>query len=133
MGLLVNKAKPGGSGTSNDGNTARRFFKNYRESARITGVDEDLIRRFYVILQNISSGFELNTEEFDKYTKDTAKLFIQACPWFYMPASVLVHGADIISRAICLLDNCPRKPRNLETRISSPSDEVIREKCLDHK
>jgi hypothetical protein len=26
MGLLVDKAKPGGSGTSNDGNTARRFF-----------------------------------------------------------------------------------------------------------
>jgi hypothetical protein len=25
MGLLVDKAKPGGSGTSNDGNTARRF------------------------------------------------------------------------------------------------------------
>jgi hypothetical protein len=27
MGLLVDKAKPGGSGTSNDGNTARRFLK----------------------------------------------------------------------------------------------------------
>ena len=103
MGLLVDKAKPGGSGTSNDGNTARRFFKNYRESARITGVNEDLVRRFYVILQIISSGFEINTEEFDKYTKDTAKLFVQAYPWFYMPASVhkvLVHGADIISGAI---------------------------------
>jgi hypothetical protein len=79
------------------------FFKNCRESARITGVNEELIRRFYVILQSILSGFELNTEEFDKCTKDTAKLFVQAYPWFYMPAivyKVLVHGADIISGAI---------------------------------
>jgi hypothetical protein len=103
MGLLVDKAKPDGRGTSNDGNTATRFFKNYRESVRITGVNKDHIRRFYVILKSISSGFELNTEEFDKYTNDTAKLFVQAYPWFYMPASihkVLVHGANIISGAI---------------------------------
>jgi hypothetical protein len=102
MGLLVDKAKPGGSGTSNDGNTAKRFFKNYQESARI-GVNEELIHRFYVILQSISLGFELNTEEFNKRTKDTAKLFIQVYPWFYRPASVhkvLVHGANIISGAI---------------------------------
>jgi len=26
---LVNKVKPGGSGKSNEGNTARRFSKNY--------------------------------------------------------------------------------------------------------
>ena len=29
---------------------------------------------FYVILQNISFGFELNPEEFNQYTKDTVKL-----------------------------------------------------------
>jgi len=29
------------------------FLKNYRESARITGVNESSILRFYVILQNI--------------------------------------------------------------------------------
>jgi hypothetical protein len=54
-------------------------------------------------LQSISSGFELNIEEFDKYTKDTAKLFVKEYPWFYMPASVhkvLVHGADIVSGAL---------------------------------
>jgi hypothetical protein len=97
MGLLVDNAKLGGSGTSNNGNTARRVFINYRESARITGVNEELI------LQSISSGFKLNTEEFDKCTKYTAKLFVQAYPWLYMPArfhKVLVHGADIISGVI---------------------------------
>lgn len=58
--LLVNKVKPGGSGTSNNGNTARRFSKNYRQSARITGVKENLILTYYVILHSISSGFKLN-------------------------------------------------------------------------
>jgi hypothetical protein len=103
MGLLVDKVKGGRGGTSHDGNTATRFFKNYRESARITGVNADLIRRFYVILQSISLGFEVNIEEFDKYTKDTAKLFVKEYSWFYMPASVhtvLSHGAHTVSGAI---------------------------------
>jgi len=43
MGLLVDKVKPGGSGMSKDGNIARRVF-NDRESARITGVTEKIIR-----------------------------------------------------------------------------------------
>jgi hypothetical protein len=54
-------------------------------------------------VQSISTAFELNTEEFDKYTKAMAKLFVQAYPWFYMPVNVhkvLVNGADIISGAI---------------------------------
>jgi hypothetical protein len=56
MGVfLVNKVKPGGSGTSNDGNTASEAFKNYGESARITGVNENLVPRFCIVLQSISS------------------------------------------------------------------------------
>jgi len=53
----------------------------------ITGVNENLIRRFYLILQNISLGFELSAEKFNHYTKDTAILFVNKYPWFYMPAS----------------------------------------------
>jgi hypothetical protein len=33
--ILANKFTPGGRGSSNDGNTVRRIFKVYRESARI--------------------------------------------------------------------------------------------------
>lgn len=49
MGLLVHKVKIGGSGTSNDGNTAGKFFFKYRYSVRITGINGNLICRFYVI------------------------------------------------------------------------------------
>jgi hypothetical protein len=100
---LVSGVKPGGSGMSNDGNIYRGFFFNYRKSARITGVDDNRILRFYVILQSISSGFELNIEEFNQYAEDTAKLFVKEYPWFCMPACVhkiLVLGGHIVSGAI---------------------------------
>ena len=45
MGLLVDCPKPG-SGTTNDGNTARRFFKESQTSAKIKRINEDLIRIF---------------------------------------------------------------------------------------
>lgn len=54
IGLLVNIVKPGYD-TSNDGNTARRFFQNPSLSTTITGVDEVLIKRFAVLLETISS------------------------------------------------------------------------------
>jgi hypothetical protein len=78
--LSVDKVKPGGSGTSKEGNIrvdrSCLFFKHYRESARISGVDENLIRRFYVILQSISSGFELSIEDSTSIQKTRAKLFV---------------------------------------------------------
>ena len=37
LGINVDIPKSGGSGTSNDGNTARTFFKHYKESARWGG------------------------------------------------------------------------------------------------
>lgn len=48
LGLIVDKPKPG-YGSTNDGNTARRFFEHSRISASITGVDENIIHRFYII------------------------------------------------------------------------------------
>lgn len=44
MGLLVDIPKSG-YGTTNDGNTVRRFFKNPHLTTTITDVDEPLIFR----------------------------------------------------------------------------------------
>lgn len=49
-GMLIDFVKQG-NGTTNDGNTARRFFRNFDLSAQITGFDAGLLKRFYVILQ----------------------------------------------------------------------------------
>lgn len=104
MGLIIDQpTKQGGSGMSNDGNTARRFFANSEMSSTITGIKKELIERFSTILQVISSGIEINYELFDKYAMETAQLFISNYGWFNMPVSVhkiLVHGSDIIKFAL---------------------------------
>lgn len=87
IGLLVDIPKPG-FGTTNDGNTARRFFDNPSLSADITGVDEELIRRFATILKTISSGFSINIGEFEKYCSETAELYVKKYKWYYMPQSI---------------------------------------------
>lgn len=88
-----------GSGTTNDGNTARTFFSNPEEVAKITGVDQELITRFANILQVITSGNKINCDKFGEYTKKTAELYAEKYPWWYMPASVhkvLIHGSSVI-------------------------------------
>lgn len=49
MGLLVDIVKPG-SGTTDDGNTARRFFGKPEVVASITKVDVDIIKRSYFFI-----------------------------------------------------------------------------------
>jgi hypothetical protein len=101
-GLIIDVPKQG-SGNSNDGNTARRFFADPETTARITGVEVDLIRRFSVILQSLVSGCSVDPDKFGAYAFETADLFVNKYPWYYMPASVhkiLLHGASIIRAAL---------------------------------
>jgi hypothetical protein len=101
-GLIIDVPRQG-SGNSNDGNTARRFFADPEMTARITGVKVNLIRRLSVILQTIVSGCSVDPDKFGVYALDTAKLFVDEYRWYYMPASVhkiLVHGASIIRSAL---------------------------------
>lgn len=97
-GLLIDVVKQG-HGTSNDGNTARRFFANPTVTARITGVDENLIRQFSVLLETLSSGYAIDSQKFKEFADQTIQIYIENYSWYYMPASVhkiLVHGKDII-------------------------------------
>lgn len=50
MGLIVDYPKTGGSGNSNDGNTARKFFNNSHLSAEITGIEQHLIESCATLL-----------------------------------------------------------------------------------
>lgn len=90
--------KPG-SGTTNDGNSARTFFKDPKQTAEITGLDEVLINRFRVILTCLCSGKDINIDKFRKYCAATVDRYLLFYKWYKMPPSVhkiLVHGADII-------------------------------------
>lgn len=98
MGLVVDQPKQGG-GNSNDGNTARKFFENPEKVADITGLDENLIKRFSNILSTMASGYCIQVEPFKVYCFDTAKLCVSVYGWYNMSATVhkiLIHGGDII-------------------------------------
>lgn len=98
LGLIVDKPKPG-YGSTNDGNTARRFFSNVNLSSSITGVDKELITKFSIILRTIASGKKINIVKFGQLLDETRTLYLKLYDWYYMPSSVhklLVHGKDII-------------------------------------
>lgn len=98
MGLIVDKPKPG-CGSTNDGNTARRFFSNVDLSSEITKIDKELILKFSVILRVLVSGCNINLIKFKTLLEETRSLYIQLYGWYYMPSTVhkvLVHGCDII-------------------------------------
>jgi hypothetical protein len=97
LGLIIDQPKQD-FGTSNDGNTARRFFKNSQMSSLITAIDLDLITRLHIILQAISSGFETNIEAFKEYCLATARKYVTLYEWYPMPTTlhkILIHGAVI--------------------------------------
>lgn len=103
MGLIVDRPKPGGSGNSNDGNTARRFFNNPKVSAKITGVKKSLIIRCATILQTMSSGYKINVEKFKNYALDTGKALVAEYPWYFLPPTVhkvLIHGSEVIEHGL---------------------------------
>jgi hypothetical protein len=59
LGLIIDMPKQN-PGNSNYGNTARRFFADYAISSQVTGVSEELISRFGVILQTLASSRNIN-------------------------------------------------------------------------
>lgn len=99
LNLLIDIVKQG-SGTTNDGNTARRFFEFPDITAAITGLDEELVRRFAVILQAITSGEVIELMKFKEYARKTAERYVELYDWYHMSSTVhklLIHGADIIA------------------------------------
>ncbi|XP_070168831.1 uncharacterized protein [Polyergus mexicanus] len=88
-----------GYGTTNNGNTARRFFEEPKKVAKILEIDVNLITKFGTILQIFSCGLEVDLDKFEKYTIETAKLYVQHYSWYKMPPAVhkvLIHGRKIM-------------------------------------
>ena len=121
MGLIVDKPKPG-YGSSNDGNTARKFFHNFEESAEITGINKNLIYRFHVILLALSSTFTINSFKFKNYCLKTAVLFVKNYPWYPMPITlhkIVFHGFEILENAMMplgLLSEETQESRNKDIK-----------------
>jgi hypothetical protein len=62
-------------------------------------LDENLLFRFSVTLQTIASGFAIDTDNFDKYARETVEYFVSFYDWLKMPVTVhkiLIYGSAII-------------------------------------
>lgn len=98
-----------GFGSSNNGNTARKFFEKSQISSAITGVDENVIHRFAIILTAINTSEAVDAKKFDEYARETAQLLVSKYGWWYMSPTVhkvLLHGGEMISYSILPLGVC---------------------------
>ncbi|CAG7663603.1 unnamed protein product, partial [Allacma fusca] len=98
MGLRVDYPAPGGSGTSNDGNTARRAFSNYKLLSSILTIDEKLIVDLRTILIAFGSQLPIDHDKFQEHCHQLIYHYMSLYSWFKLPASVhkiLIHGADL--------------------------------------
>lgn len=103
LGLRVDEPRSGGSGNSNDGNTARRAFKSPKEFAACTGVSEDLIRRLLIILEAVSCTEPLSAPALEAFCMETARLYVSLYPWYPMPPTLhrlLLHSAVVVEETI---------------------------------
>lgn len=107
---------PGG-GNSNDGNSARKFFREWKTTANITGFDEKLLERFHILLTVINCKSQINHEAFESYSDETRILFVQLYGWYTISPTVhklLVHGAAIIKYSVLPIGMCSEEVQ--ETR-----------------
>lgn len=102
LGFLIDLPKPG-FGSSNDGNTARRFFQNAELSAEITKIDISLLERMHTILIVVSCNHDINVDKFKNYALETARHFVNLYPWCNMSPTLhkfFIHGPEIIKYAL---------------------------------
>ena len=111
-----------GFGSTNDGNTARRFFEDVALTAKILNLDEKFIASCKVILQTMTSGFAVHIDKFRVYCLDVAKRYVELYSWYPMPTSVhivLIHGYAIIEMSalpIGQLSEDAQEARNKDIR-----------------
>jgi hypothetical protein len=117
-GLLLDTPKQGGGNTIN-GNSDRRFFKDAAVASSITGVDQNLIERFYIILRTLSCGYEINIPAFKDYCDETPNLFVALYSWYPMPVTlhkILMHGPEVIEHFLLPIGQCLNRRKNLDTK-----------------
>lgn len=119
LGLHVDKPREEGSGTSNTGNVAQKFFQNAEKVANKTGVNQILIQRCGTVLQLMACGRNVDSEAFGLNCEPTARLCVKLYPWYYLPVSVhkvLVHGSDIIKHFLVPIGQLAEKAQEVKNK-----------------
>jgi hypothetical protein len=101
LALKVDFPKLGGSGSSNDGNTAGRAFseKYQNKFAEILGLELWLVKGLSTIPSAINSGLPINTDKFGEYCSSLGNHYAQKYNWYHMPVTLhklLLHGKEVV-------------------------------------
>lgn len=134
-GLIVDKPKPG-FGNSNDGNTARRFFKTAELSAEITKIDIKLIKMMHIIMIVVSSGNEIDVEKFREFAHNTARYFVEQYPWYNMPPTLhkyFIHGPEIVASALLPIGQLTEEAQEARNKDFKQYRERYSRKCSREK
>ena len=89
MGLVIDQPRVGGPGSSNNGNIAKRFFKQHDLSANIMNMDADLMKRLYINLATRSCGYDINSSKFKAFCWETVLLYVDLYLWY--PMAQILH------------------------------------------
>lgn len=117
-GLNIDKPLVG-YGSTNDGNTARRFFNNFETTSEITGLDKELLRQVNIILIAINSKHKINTDKFGDYCAEVSRKLLTLYPWKDMTPTVhkvLCHGKIIMENSILPLGELTEEPQESRNR-----------------
>lgn len=130
-GLNIDKPLVG-YGSTNDGNTARRFFKYFETTSKITGINLDLLRRVNIILMAINSKHQINARKFGEYSNETLNLLIKLYPWKFLSPTIhkiLCHGEIIIKHNILPLGELTEEPQESRNRDFKHVHQFSSRKC----
>lgn len=131
MGLNIDKPLTG-YGSTNDGNTARRFFKHFETTSEITGISMDLLQKVNIILMAINSKHKVNATKFGEYSTKVSKLLLELYPWKEMTPTVhkiLCHGKVIIEHNILPLGELTEEPQESRNRDFKHIHQFSSRKC----
>lgn len=87
-----------GSGTSLNGNSARKCLKDPSALANALGIDEELVKRLAFVVLAFKQKDGVNMDNLKNYCIETYKLFFKLYSWAKMNPSVhkmLKHGVEI--------------------------------------
>lgn len=87
-----------GSGTSVNGNIARKCLKQSDTFAKALGINEDLVKRLSYIVLAFKQKENLNMDKLQQYCTETYQLYFKIYPWAKMNPTVhkmLRHGVAI--------------------------------------
>eukprot|EP00733_Pompholyxophrys_punicea_P001199 Pompholyxophrys_punicea_v1_NODE_541_length_1718_cov_135.763680.p2 type:complete len:145 gc:universal NODE_541_length_1718_cov_135.763680:641-207(-) len=75
------------TGTTSDGNTARRFFANSDVVASITGLDVEILKKFETLARTLACGYPVHCEKMRIFAWNLADLCPEVWLVFYAPFS----------------------------------------------